>query len=82
MIVTKLKVTVIIFIFTYFGIFFVFVFWHNYCLYFVVQTFEKEPLEIKLDYTCALLIKVLKKAYEEYDPSLFILEIKEQNEWK
>jgi len=51
-------------------------------IYFVVQTFEKEPLEIKLDYTCALLIKVLKKAYEEYDPSLFILEIKEQNEWK
>jgi hypothetical protein len=51
--------------------------------FFVVETLDKEIIEIEVDARLIASVKDLKKAYRYYDDSIFILEYREDlNKWE
>jgi len=51
-------------------------------IFFVVETLDKEIIEIEFDARFIVSVKDLKKALTDYDDSLFILECKDLNQWE
>jgi hypothetical protein len=51
-------------------------------IFYIVETLEKELIEIALDHLGKIMVKDLQKHYKHYNPSLFIIENKVLDRWQ